>query len=35
MEALSQRKTEFQPEASKETVSLFKRNIESYLYLIV
>jgi len=27
--------TKFQSEANKETVPLFKRNIESYLYLIV
>jgi hypothetical protein len=34
-QGLGQSKTEFQSESNKETVSLFKRNIESYLYLIV
>ena len=34
-QGLGQSKTEFQSEYNKETVSLFKRSIESYLYLIV
>ena len=34
-QGLGQSKTEFQSESNKEPVSLFKRSIESYLYLIV